>query len=274
MVVHMSHDPGPASTAEEQLARSTEQFGANAQKYTRSAPHAKGASLKRLPELVDAQANWHALDIATGGGHCALAFAEQVESVVASDATPQMLEAAAGLAAERGLMNVTFEPADAHDLPFDDATFDLVTCRIAPHHFSDPATFVSEAARVLKPGGTFGLVDNIAPEDPEAAVWCDDFERRRDPSHARCLPMTEWATLIAAAGLEQRHAETMGKKMDFAGWADNMSVPADTRAELLDDLRNAPTTSAEWLTPNLGPDGGEADTWFVLTECIIVATKP
>ena len=180
-----------------------------------------------------------------------------------------MLAVAERVATERGITNVTFVEADAHALGFDDDSFDLVTCRIAPHHFFDPAQFVGESARVLRPGGLFGLVDNLAPEDTESAVWCDDFERRRDLSHLRCLPASEWIELIEGAGLEVTAFETMGKKMMFEPWADNMSVPADVRARLLEDLRGADATVAEWLRPDL--DGEPS---FVLTEGLFVAAKP
>jgi ubiquinone/menaquinone biosynthesis C-methylase UbiE len=256
-------------TAAEVLAASKSQFGKNAANYATSTVHAKGASLGRIVEMLEPQLSWRALDIATAAGHTAFALAPHVCSVVATDVTPEMLEVGEAMAAERNINNVTFAEADAHSLGFDDASFDLVTCRIAPHHFSDPTQFVSEAARVLRSGGMFGLVDNLAPEDTNAAVWCDDFERRRDLSHLRCLPATEWAELIEAAGLELVAFETMGKEMVFEPWADNMSVPADVRGQLLDDLRDADEVVTAWLRPDL--DGEPS---FVLTEGLFVATKP
>ena len=71
----------------------------------------------------------------------------------------------AGSQQKRGLSNITFAEMPAEKLPFPDASFDLVTCRTAPHHFADVPAFVAEVARVLRPGGVFGLVDNISPAD-------------------------------------------------------------------------------------------------------------
>ena len=131
------------------------QFGANAANYSTSAVHAKGASLARLVNLVKPGKDWIVLDIATGAGHTAAAFAPHVAKVIASDLTPEMLEEAHKLAKAKGLANMETATADAEQLPFGDRSFDLVTCRIAPHHFPDVAAFVAESWRVLKSGGIF-----------------------------------------------------------------------------------------------------------------------
>src|SRR5262249_61939463 len=129
-----------------------------------------------------------------------------------------MLTEAAKLAAEKGFGNVETAHADAEALPFADASFELVTCRIAPHHFPDIPTCVSEVQRVLKPGGTFALADNIEPDAEstpgfvpielrDAALIYNAFEKIRDPSHSRCLGITEWSELIEDAGLRIEHKE-------------------------------------------------------------------
>lgn len=256
-------------SAGEILAASKAQFGQNALNYATSTVHAKGASLGRIVAMLEPQPTWRVLDIATAAGHTAFAVAPSVDHVVATDVTPEMLDVARAVATERSITNVSFEEHDAHDLGFADATFHAVTCRIAPHHFSDPAAFVNEVARVLLPGGRFALVDNLAPEDPDAARWCDDFERRRDRSHLRCLPASEWLLLIEQAGLTLTAFETMGKKMVFEPWADNMSVPEQTRRQLLEELADVSEVVGEWLRPDLAQEPS-----FVLTEGLFVADKP
>ena len=144
--------------------QSQERFGRFAPSYVTSAGHARGAELERLLALAAPQAEWRALDVATGGGHTALKIAPHVRQIVASDLTPAMLEAAR---AHIGLQapNAAFTAADAEALPFADEAFDLLTCRIAPHHFPDVFAFVRECARVLKPGGRLVVQDLTVPDD-------------------------------------------------------------------------------------------------------------
>lgn len=258
------------SSDSKDLVRS--QFGPNAANYATSVVHAKGASLPRLVEVMEPDSSWQMLDIATAAGHTAFVFAPHVAGVVASDLVDEMLEVARGQAASAGHDNVTFESADAEALPFDDDRFDGVTCRIAPHHFSQPGRFVSEVARVLKPGGRFGLVDNVVND--EASPFVNDWERKRDPSHVMALSVEQWLVHIEAAGLQAVSVETMAKRMAFVPWADNMSVPADVRAELLIELKNAPEAATTYLRPEFGSSGDPAEVAFYLTEGIVVAEKP
>ena len=166
---------------------SQKRFGEHAAGYVKSEGHAKGADLDRLLELAQPHEDWLVLDVATGGGHTALKFAPHVAKVVASDLTPKMLAAAKEYIRTQGVNNVEFKQADAEGLPFKDKRFDLVTCRIAPHHFPHVDEFVSESARVLKPGGLFLLQDHVLPEDEKAANYVDGFEKLRDPSPPPCL---------------------------------------------------------------------------------------
>jgi ubiquinone/menaquinone biosynthesis C-methylase UbiE len=258
-----------------------QQFGANAAAYLTSTVHAKGASLARLVELVKPGRNWVALDVATGAGHTAAAFAPHVAKVIASDLTPEMLEQARKLAAEKGFSNMETAIADAESLPFPDATFDLVTCRIAPHHFPSVAMFLAESDRVLKRGGIFALVDNVSP-DPEttpgfskaelldAAVAYNAFEKVRDPSHGRALATAEWLELIEDTGLRLRHREHAPKAMDFASWVKTMNVPAETVPRLRAMLADASPALKAFLKP------AEADgkLGFTLDELIAIAQKP
>lgn len=244
-----------------------EQFGANAGAYATSQVHAKGSSLERLVTLTQPQAGWRVLDVATGAGHTALAFAPQVAEVVATDITPQMLRETAVLAEERGITNLTTEPADAENLPFAAETFDLVTCRIAPHHFPDVFRFVAEAGRVLRPGGLLAVADNVVPEG-EAGAYVNAFEKLRDPSHGRCLTLAEWREAYEAAGLTVTHEETLWKKMTFDPWARRMIA----EEALVEQVRAMLWAAAGEAKAFLQPENGEKLT-FRLQEGLFVGRK-
>jgi SAM-dependent methyltransferase len=188
------------------------------------------------------------LDVATGGGHTALAFAPLVASVTAVDLTPRMLEAAAVYAAERGATNIAFELADAEQLPYEDMMFDIVTARIAPHHFADPRAFVRESARVLVPGGLFLLDDNMAPEDDELDAFMNRFEKWRDPSHVRAYRPSQWRPWMEANGLEIVSDDPIRlKPYLFAEWTERMRMKGSERDALEQWLLAAPARCREYF---------------------------
>ncbi|HUU66354.1 MAG TPA: class I SAM-dependent methyltransferase [Methyloceanibacter sp.] len=243
-------------------------FGEAAADYAASAVHATGPSLARLLELVETKPTWRMLDIATGGGHTALAFAPKLAKATASDITSEMLQQARRLAKERGLGNVVTAQAPAGDLPFPDTSYHLVTCRLAAHHFPDPASFVRETARVLIPGGTFALVDNISPDDADLAARYNSFEKLRDPSHGRALTLGEWQGLMRDAGLTPTACEVMDQDIPFDPWVERMRCTAPTVDRLKELLATEPLRAL--LRPRETDDG----LVFVLREAILLATKP
>jgi ubiquinone/menaquinone biosynthesis C-methylase UbiE len=224
------------------------QFGAVAEKYVTSSIHARGDDLGRMIELAHPRGHERLLDIATGGGHTALAFAPHVREVVATDLTPRMLEAATAFIRRQGAANVSFELADAEALPFPYASFDIVTTRIAPHHFPNPQEYIREVARVLRPGGLFVLDDNMAPEDRELDLFMNRFEQWRDPGHVRNHTVAEWRLWMELAGLYVQHVEPLqGKRYDFASWTAQMRMPEAERDALEAWLIAAPARCAEFF---------------------------
>lgn len=240
-----------------------EQFGANAKDYVKSRTHAKGASLSRLLELVEPHPDWKSLDIATATGHTAFVFSPYVAHVWATDITPEMLQTAREQARERGIKNVTIEYADAEDLPYQDSTFDLVTCRIAPHHFQDIKRFLQEVGRVLRLGGILAIVDNIVPSG-YAGNYINAFEKLRDPSHERCLSLEEWLEIFQATHFTIQHYEILDKRMAFGFWAKRHDVTV--QGYLLTMLKHAPLEAANFLQVQME----NKETSFRLQEGIII----
>ncbi|MEM8859589.1 MAG: methyltransferase domain-containing protein [Chloroflexota bacterium] len=264
----------------EEKKKVQEMFGGKAEAYATSKVHAKGASLQRLVELIEPKIDWVALDIATAAGHTAHILAPHVARMIGSDITISMLPKAQSLADEKGLQDFETAGSDAENLPFADQSLDLVTCRIAPHHFPDIPKFVHESFRVLRPGGVFAVVDNVVPSTgskkkkdqiayQNAADFINGFEKLRDPSHGACYSLHQWVETFRTAGFSHIQRETGRKRMEFAPWADRMHVAADDKIRLRAMLVQAPKIVEEFLTPEF--DGDKI--FFTLTECIIIGTK-
>ncbi len=228
---------------------SKKRFGRFADRYKLSETHARGFDLDLLLEIAEPQPHWSVLDVATGGGHTAVRFAPHVASVIASDLTPEMLEAAQRLATENALLNVGCRLADAERLPFDNGNFDLVTCRIAPHHFPNIGRFVWEAARVLRPGGYLLVQDHVLPDDTDTADFVDSFEKIRDPSHHRALNLASWRSAFSAAGLTLQCAVQIVKRHLFYDWASRQDNDKATVDRLLGLLKAAPIPARDWMRP-------------------------
>src|SRR5437879_1212423 len=144
----------------------------------------------------------------------------------------------AGRASVVAAANAAFAQSDATALPFAEATFDLVTCRLAAHHCTDAARAFREVARVLRPGGRFVLVDNYAPDDPALDAFINELEALRDASHARNHTTRGWRALIEDAGLRTSvESELMTTKITTEAWLERSQTPADRAAEVRRRLR-------------------------------------
>lgn len=240
-----------------------EQFGKTAASYLTSTPHALGKSLERLVALTSPQKSWHGLDVATGGGHVAYAFASHVARMWATDITQEMLDLVRAEAQKRGLSNIRVAYAKAEALPFDDESFDLVTCRIAPHHFDSIQEFLAEVRRVLRPQGLFALVDNVVPQGT-VGDYINAFERFRDPSHLRAWTMHEWRAALKKHGFAITHEEQLYKKMEFKSWA---SRHDDTMQALLRAMLAQATPEVKAA---LDPQGTGAELTFRLCEGLFI----
>lgn len=201
------------------------QFGSRADAYLKSAVHARGADLEALIALVGSRPQARALDLGCGGGHVTFNVAPHVHEVVAYDLSQQMLDTVARAASERGLTNVRTERGVAENLPFPDASFDVVLSRFSAHHWRDVDAGLREAARVLKPGGMVAVVDTVAPGTPLLDTFFQALELLRDCSHVRDYSRAEWEASLARAGLLPRATSQFRLRLDFASWVERMATP-------------------------------------------------
>lgn len=109
-----------------------------------------------LCEALDLRANQRVLDVAAGNGNVSLAAARRFADVTASDYVPALLERAKERAfADR--LPITFEVADAENLPFPDGSFDVVASSLGAMFTPNHARTASEMLRVCRSGGKIGL---------------------------------------------------------------------------------------------------------------------
>ena len=243
----------------------------------RSSQYGQGHILAQVEDL-QAALPWLALstrarvlDVATGGGHTGLFFARLGHDVTLSDLTAEMLLRAQQTAREAGL-EVEIAQHAAESMPHADASFDFVTCRIAPHHFTDPAAFVRETARVLRPGGQFLLIDGtVADDEPDAEAWAHAVEKLRDPSHHRLWTPRTWRRWCETAGLAVEHAVvTPMKQPDLNWYFDVAATPEANRIEVRRLVESAPEAARRLF--RLGHEDGRIVWWW--QRLTLVARKP
>jgi SAM-dependent methyltransferase len=168
--------------------------------YRASQVHREGADLDLLVDWAEPGPGVTALDVATGGGHVARRLREAGCTVVSSDPAPGMRPDVI---------------CHAEHLPFDDASFDVVTCRIAAHHFDDVRVAVAEMARVAR--DRVLIEDNTFVDDAS-----EEADRLRDPSHVRNYGEQEWVELLEGAGLDVERFERFVKHLPMEQWFANV----------------------------------------------------
>jgi SAM-dependent methyltransferase len=211
-----------------------------------------------------------ALDIATGGGHTAIYLASLGLKVTAADISPAMLANAKKLAEEQGYAIETCLH-EAEKFPYADASFTLVTCRVAAHHFSDREAFLREVVRVLKPGGHFLLIDGSVPDgEPEAEEWIHQVEKFRDPSHGRFLSPGAWSSLCGMCGLSVvRCGTTPFKQPDLEWYFQTAATSPENQAVVRDLITRAPESARRVFA--LGEEDGKTIWWW--PRLTLLATK-
>jgi ubiquinone/menaquinone biosynthesis C-methylase UbiE len=211
------------------LKRVTEEFRRQADTFDAWAQKTDENVSARFVAAIGDAAEGNLLDVACGPGVVTAALAPKAKSIVAFDATQEMLEKARARCAKTGLANVSFRQGNAEALPFGDAQFDGVVTRLAVHHFAEPQRAFGEMFRVLRPGGTAVIVDVVSSEDARESRLQNAIERLRDPSHVRMLPASELEACIANAGFQVLDQTTWDKDREFDEWMDIVNDPA--RAE-------------------------------------------
>jgi ubiquinone/menaquinone biosynthesis C-methylase UbiE len=238
-----------------------EQFGRQSHRY------GSGHILENIDDVraaiqpLNLKPGARALDVATGGGHTGLYLASIACDVTLADLAESMLQGAAATAKARGL-GVATRCHSAEKMPYADASFDVVTCRVAAHHFSSPEAFVRETARVLAPQGWFVLIDGTVEDgQAEAEAWMHRVEKLRDPSHHRFLMPGEWKRLAENSGLVVTRLEiTPFKQPDLDWYFETAATPPPNRQLVRELCASAPESARQLF--QLAENEGRITWWW------------
>jgi len=240
--------------AQEQFAKQSHRYG---QGHILENVEDVRVALERVPLRPGSRV----LDVGTGAGHTGLFLAGLGHQVTLADIAAPMLERAQEAATRRGL-NVQTEQHPAEQFPYPEGSFDLVTCRVAAHHFSGPEAFIRETARVLTGGGHLLLIDgSVEDHHPEAEEWLHAVEKYRDPSHHRFLTPGGWSRLCEASGLNVLQAALVPFKQPDLNWFfDTADTSPENRTKVLELLAHAPQSARDLF--RLGEEDGKIVWWW------------
>jgi SAM-dependent methyltransferase len=185
----------------------TDVWSERAEAYRESDAHREGRDLELFSDWAEGKTG---LDVATGGGHVARVLREAGLEVVTIDSAPGMKPTVV---------------SRAEEIPFADSTFDVVACRVAAHHFQDPAGSLREMARVSR--SLVLIADNLYLGDDG-----EEADRLHDPTHVRNYSEEEWRQMFDEAGLDIEAFEREDKRIDFQAWLDRSGTPEQDRGRI------------------------------------------
>ena len=155
-----------------------------------------GRSWKGLAEAMLKILNYDTVaDLGAGEGTLSQLIAQRAKKVIAVDNSEKMVKFGQNLAKENGLPNLEYRLGDIESPPIDDSSVDLAILSQALHHAEHPPKALSEAHRILKPGGRLIVLDLLQ----------HTFEKARELYFDTWLgfPEAELAEMITSAGFSE-----------------------------------------------------------------------
>jgi demethylmenaquinone methyltransferase / 2-methoxy-6-polyprenyl-1,4-benzoquinol methylase len=175
---------------------------------------------KRAADRAELAEGKAALDLCSGTGDLALELRTRVGSagrVVGADFSERMLELAQEKAAERGADDITFEWADAMELPYSDCSFDAVTVGFGVRNLADVGDGIREMTRVLKPGGRCVILEITQPQKPPLSTFFGIWFDRVVPVLGRIAGDPEAYAYLPESSRGFPPPEGLARLMDEAG---------------------------------------------------------
>jgi SAM-dependent methyltransferase len=153
--------------------------------------------------------------------------------------------------------------------------FDLVTCRLAAHHFSDLPKAMAEMTRLAKPGGHVAVIDLEGDENSSLDKLNHDIEVIHDPTHVRSYTARHWQNLFTANGLEVVACENRYREfptgLTVRRWCELGNSGHEALKAIRDRLATAPP---EWLAELEIVRDSEGEFCIPVRTLLIIGRKP
>lgn len=186
--------------------------------------------MRELVRLVSPRGDERVLDVATGTGRLALAFAPHVASVVGIDLSPAMLERAEAARSAAGAGNVHFRLGEIGVLPLLDGAYDIITCHnLLPYALDVPKLFAL-FRRLLAPEGRLAIDEWVGTDDPVKRATLAAIMTRRDPGVNDIPSPGEVEAALRAAGFRILKTERYTLNRELDEWLARAAADEATRA--------------------------------------------
>lgn len=156
---------------------------------------------KRVISLINLRPPSNFLDLGCGSGWAVRYTASLLQNqgcFIGIDISSKMIRKANEFI--HGKINIRFYEASAEELPLENNFFDNIICTFSFHHYGHPEKALTEAVRVLKPGGKIFILD-VTPDDPFINI-IEKLIQRRQKEHVKQYSSAEFKKMFSIAGLK------------------------------------------------------------------------
>jgi broad specificity phosphatase PhoE/ubiquinone/menaquinone biosynthesis C-methylase UbiE len=227
---------------------------------TQLGPHPGDRELRELVRLTSPLGEEQVLDVATGAGTLALAFAPRVSQVTGVDLSPAMLERAEAARSAAGLSNVHFRLGEIGVLPLEDGAFDIIAWHNLLEYILDLPALLALFRRLLAQEGRLAFDELTGSEDAVKRATLAEIMSRRDPGINDVMSASEIEAALKRAGFRVLKIERYTISRDVDEWLSRAAADEATRGTVRSMIEAGLDADSAGLSARRTRDGNIAFT--------------
>ncbi len=167
-----------------------------------------------LTHLASERRSFSLLDIGCGIGYVAMATKAlfPAAEVVGIDISPAVIAKAEQLDSQH---LIQYDVATESSMPYESDRFDFAVCRMSIHHYPSVLQHLVEVHRLLKPQGTYLIVD-VLPDSGKHDEWLNDLFMGREDGHVKFYTLVEYESFLQECGYSVRSVEYFPQLLDLS----------------------------------------------------------